>query len=363
MNWLFIIRGFKPFDLSTIDKHPLGGTESALVYLMKSLLKLKQKIFFSSEHLLSEENSEIFQLNLNNLQNLKSNNIDIIIYIGRPEYTSELQVKFPRKPIVLWLSHAANQPAVQTLSNKDNIKNIRKIMFLSNWQRKDFITKFNLDEDKTFNIDYGISFEFQNMFKNIEEFIDAKQSNNGIYSSTPYRGLKVLETAENFIKKKNFKIEIFSSNHIAQEDDTQFSHLYDSLKKKNIFSYKGNVSKKKLSESYKRKSFLFYPNTFAETFCSTTLDALASGCEVITTDLGCLKETCMGYGVFMDVSLNNTFEEFSKKYSIMMEDAISYKEKNFSNWIDNQYKQYTKINESFNWNIKANEWIQFANSL
>lgn len=115
--------------------------------------------------------------------------------------------------------------------------------------------------------------------------------------------------------------------------------------------------------SYRNKSFLFYPSTFAETFCSTTLDALASGCEVVTTDLGCLKETCIGYGVFMDVNLKDTFEEFTKKYSILMEKTISNKEKDLSSWINNQYKQYTEINKNHNWNIKADEWIKFASSL
>lgn len=363
MNWLFICKGLKPFNVSTIDNSPLGGTESALIYLMKSLAKYHQKIFFSSEHLTKDESNEIIQINLTNLEDLKSSEIDIIIYIGVPSFINELWNKFRKKPIVYWISHAANQKSLQPLFNKDNTQNLRKIMFLSDWQRKDFIKKFNLDEKKTFNIDYGISFEFQEMFKNFEDFKDAKKNNNGIYSSTPYRGLKVLLATDYFIKKKNFKIEVFSSMIISKESDNPYTKLYNSLKRKDIFSYRGNTNKKELAESYRDKSFLFYPSTFAETFCSTTLDALASGCEVVTTDFGCLKETCMGYGVFMDVNLNDTFEEFTKKYSILMEEAISYKEKNLSNWINNQYKQYTEINKNYNWNIKANEWIKFANSL
>lgn len=363
MNWLFICQGLKPFDISTIDKFPLGGTESALIYLMKTLLKFKQKIFFSTEHIFDEENNEIIHINLKNLKNLKANKIDIIVYNGVPTFINEICNNFSKKPIVYWISHASNQPAVKPLFNKTIVNNLRKIMFLSNWQRKDFIKRFNISEDKTFNIGYGISFEFQNMFKNIDDFKNAKINNDGIYSSTPYRGLGVLAATDYFIKKKNFKIEIFSSMHISKQDDSPYTTLYESLKKKDIFSYKGNTNKKELAMSYRNKSFLFYPSTFAETFCSTTLDALASGCEVVTTDLGCLKETCIGYGVFMDVNLKDTFEEFTKKYSILMEKTISNKEKDLSSWINNQYKQYTEINKNHNWNIKADEWIKFASSL
>lgn len=182
MNWLFICQGLKPFDISTIDKFPLGGTELALIYLMKTLLKFKQKIFFSTEHIFDEENNEIIHINLKNLKNLKANKIDIIVYNGVPTFINEICNNFSKKPIVYWISHASNQPAVKPLFNKTIVNNLRKIMFLSNWQRKDFIKRFNISEDKTFNIGYGISFEFQNMFKNIDDFKNAKINNDGILS-------------------------------------------------------------------------------------------------------------------------------------------------------------------------------------
>lgn len=363
MNWAFICKGLKPFDVTTIDNLPLGGTESALIYLMKTLVKLNHKIFFLADYIHDNKIQNIQQLNIRKLSKLKSYDIDVIVYVGVLTFIKIIKEENPKKPIIYWIPHAANQPSMTDLGKKETLNDIAGIVFLSNWQKKDFVNKFHLKEKKLSNIDYGISFEFQNMFKNFDDFKKSKDNNLGIYSSTPFRGLNVLLTSDNFIKKKNYSVDIFSSMATYREADDPYINLYNLIKKKKNFSLRGGVNKKILADNYKNKSFLFYPSTFAETFCSTTLDALAAGCDIITTNFGCLKETCMGYGTFLDIGANDTFEKFSEKYAIMIENAIIKKEENTQEWFKKQFNQYLEINKKHSWDIKVHEWIKFISSI
>ena len=47
-----------------------------------------------------------------------------------------------------------------------------------------------------------------------------------------------------------------------------------------------------------------YPSIWHETSCIAAIEAMAAGCEIVTTNLGALYETCSPFGRFINFDRN-----------------------------------------------------------
>ena len=138
-----------------------------------------------------------------------------------------------------------------------------------------------------------------------------------------------------------------------------FSELNELIIKYKIQSkvtIKKSVPNDQIQKYYKSaKIFTLAYNTKVESLPIPVMESMAAGCEVVSTNLGALYETCAPFGTL--VGFDSNFNNLEKKYSKVLENSI----KNY--WSDeNQHKlklQRETINLTYSWEARANEWKTF----
>ena len=102
-----------------------------------------------------------------------------------------------------------------------------------------------------------------------------------------------------------------------------------------------------------------HPSIWPETSCIAAIESMAAGCEVVTTNLGALYETCSPFGTF--VNFDRNFDNLEKRYSKILINSI----KNY--WSDkNQNKlrlQREIINNTYSWDVRSIEWKNFLDEI
>ena len=86
---------------------------------------------------------------------------------------------------------------------------------------------------------------------------------------------------------------------------------------------------------------------------------MAAGCEVVSTNLGALYETCSPFGTL--VSFDRNLNNLEMRYKKVLTERI---EKFWTK--ENQEKlklQQESINLLYSWNTRSIEWVNFFNEL
>ena len=136
-----------------------------------------------------------------------------------------------------------------------------------------------------------------------------------------------------------------------------YESLFDDCKNTKNVNYLGFQENKKIHELLKKMHIFAYPSIWHETSCIAAIEAMAAGCEIVTTNLGALYETCSPFGRFINFDRNLNILE--KKYSTILTDSI----RNY--WSEeNQNKlklQEKSINSLYSWETRSLEWKNFFN--
>ena len=257
---------------------------------------------------------------------------------------------------VLWMHHFVNQEEAKNLGSKDFVDKLDWIIFNSNWNFEKFVYQFKIPESKSLVI------------KNAIERIDFKEKPkdkiNLIYHTTPWRGLFNLLKIFKNLKLENVELNICSSTKIyGNKFDNKIGKMYEDVFKeckntKNV-NYFGFVNNKKIIELLKKMHIFTHPSIWPETSCISAIESMAAGCEVVTTNLGALYETCSPFGTF--VSFDRNFEKLEKKYEKVLLNSIQ------NYWSDdNQNKlklQRETINATSSWEVRSIEWKKFFDDI
>ena len=302
--------------LKKINNESLGGSENQLRLLLKHL---------------PDESFKDINLILNNT------NHDLIE---------------KNKINVLWMQHFINQEEVKNLGSKDYVNKLDYIVFNSNWNFEKFQYQFKIPESKSLVI--------KNAIEKIDFHEKPKDKINLIYHTTPWRGLIHLLKVFKRLNLQNTELNICSSTIIyGKKFDSilgkKYENIFEECKNTKNVNYLGFVENNKIIELLKNMHIYSFPSIWPETSCISAIEAMAAGCEIVTSNLGALYETCTPFATF--VGFDSNFDNFEKKYQKALENSV----KNF--WSkENQKKirfQQEVINLTYSWNVRSKEWISF----
>ena len=256
---------------------------------------------------------------------------------------------------VLWMHHFIDQKEAKNLASKDFVKKLDWIVYNSNWNLQKHLDFFKIPKEKTLTIN--------NAIEKIALEKKPKDKINLIYHTTPWRGLSLLLKIFKKLNLKNVELNVCSSTIIYGKkfENTfgkKYENIFDECKNSKNVNYFGFVENKKIVSLLKEMHIFSYPSIWPETSCIAAIESMASGCEVVTTNLGALIETCSNFGTF--VNFDRNLESLEKNYTEALLSSI----KNY--WSEeNQNKlrlQSEKINATYSWNVRSIEWENFFNN-
>ena len=253
---------------------------------------------------------------------------------------------------ILWIHHFVNQKEAAKLASKDFVNKLDWIVYNSHWNLEKHIYQFKVPENKCVVI------------RNAIEKITFKEKPNDkirlIYHTTPWRGLVHLIKIFKKLNLDNVELNVCSSTKIYGKKfndalGKSYVNIFDECKNTKNVNYYGFLENKKIIELLKKVHIFSYPSVWHETSCIAAIEAMAAGCEVVTTNLGALSETCSPFGTL--VSFDRNFDNLEKKYSKVLLNSI----KNF--WSEENQKklklQRETINSTYSWNVRSLEWKKF----
>ena len=255
---------------------------------------------------------------------------------------------------VLWMHHFVNQKEAENLGSKDFVDKLDWIVFNSNWNFEKHVYQFKVPESKSVVI--------KNAIEKIDFQEKPKDKINLIYHTTPWRGLVHLLKVFKNLNLKNVELNICSSTKIYGKkfDDNlgkTYVNIFNECKNTKNVNYFGFIDNKKIIKLLKKMHIFTHPSIWPETSCIAAIESMAAGCEVVTTNLGALYETCSPFGTF--VNFDRNFDNLEKRYSKVLSSSI----KNY--WSDgNQNKlklQRETINATYSWDVRSIEWKNFFN--
>jgi glycosyltransferase involved in cell wall biosynthesis len=365
MNIAFVDSIGWDYDVSTPYERPLGGSQSALAYLAAELARRGARVTLYSG---TSRPGEVMGVTCVSTQNIPDGSLEqpfdaFIILNGPAELGARLRPRIsPTTPLILWTQHAADQPAMQQLRQSEVRQGWDAIACVSEWHRATMIGHYGLDPARVFVLRNAIAPCFEGLVSSRDELARAKGSRLILsYTSTPFRGLEVLIHAFPEVRREfaDAELQIFSSMKVYQQEEPGdvYAPLYHQCRQTPGVRYVGSLSQPRLAEELKPASILAYPNTFAETSCIAVMEAMAAGLLVVTTDLGALPETTMGFGALVSPATGPTgIAGFLHGFLDRLKGVLRDRAADPLGFSAARFEQVEAINAGCTWRARALQW-------
>jgi glycosyltransferase involved in cell wall biosynthesis len=352
------------FTVDTPYMQPLGGSHSAVCYLAVELARLGHVVTIYNGIMNPIEQDGVETRNCSEVQAGTLNKFEYVIIVNAAIGRTLRRDYRVNVPMVLWTHHAVDQAAILELNRLNERKSWSGFAFVSNWQRESYEKEFWVQGDKSRVLLNGISPAFAAVAPRAPWF-DTDQPPVLFYSSTPFRGLDVLLDAFPAIRVAvpETRLRVYSSMAVYQvkaEDDAH-RPLYDRAGSMEGVEYIGSVGQSRLANELADTAALAFPSTFAETFCITALEAMASGAAVLTTRLGALPETTNGFAAMVDWEGDKT--ALAKSFAAMTIEALREMRQNPAAAAARRDERLRFARDNYQWSARAQEWVDWLSQI
>ncbi len=358
------------YKIDSAYQMALGGSESALCYLAEALAQQGHEVFLVNHTSAPGISRNVMCLSLDAVPVQLLQSLDALIVLNLAGQGMQLRSLIgDNTRLILWTQHAHDQPAVQELQNPAERDVYDNFAFVSDWQRDRFQEHFGINLTRSGVLRNAIAPSFCGIFPTESPILPHKSQPPVLaYTSTPFRGLDLL--LEVFPKIRSAipgtRLKVFSSMKVYQvsqtEDEFDYGSLYRQCRETEGVEYIGSLPQPELARELQSVMLLAYPNTFAETSCIAVMEAMASGCWIVSSNLGALPETTAGFARL--ISIEGDWEVYKDRF---VEETVQVLTKcTATNTTDSEThlrRQVEYVNSSYTWSVRAEQWVQWLSSL
>ncbi len=262
----------------------------------------------------------------------------------------------PSRINVVWQHLWTDQTASFGMRDPEFVNSVSSFVYVSTWQLAQFKDLYDLDHVQN------------TVIRNAIEPIDFIPKSEGtvrlIYTSMPNRGLDVLLDAFSLISEgRDVELDVYSSSIIygsgyVNGEGAKNASILNRCQRMPKVNYRGYATNKAIRKAVQRAHILAYPSTFPETSCLAAIEAGAAGCQIVTTDLGALPETCGPHAEFTDSTLSRT--QLVLEYAEELAQAID----NYHLIPVRRWRAQSKwFNDFYSWENRIPEWRDFLGAL
>ncbi|MEC4806474.1 MAG: glycosyltransferase [Jaaginema sp. PMC 1079.18] len=310
MKIAFVDFSLKDYTVETAYQKPLGGSTSALCYLSEALSQQGHEVVVINKTTTPGQSLGVFCVHFDAVSSALMNSLEAVVVLNICQHGRHLRSLLNDDiPLIYWTQNSHSTPSEAALDDASLRASYDAFVFVSEWQCDRFQQRFGIEPKRSVVMRNAIAPVFLDLLPLGDSISDYKSRPPVLaYTSTPFRGLDLLLEVFPQIRAQvpGTTLKVFSSMKVYSDysrsvEAENYQPLYDLCQNTDGIEYIGSIPQPQLARELQSATLLAYPNTFAETSCIAVMEAMASGCWVVTSDLGALAETTAGFGCVLPV--------------------------------------------------------------